>query len=138
VNLQPNFREGDEWGADTLNQIISALQGLGVDIRVGPGLYGRRSASGQIQISMASGLKFPFVGTVGTSGISIRSGATLGHGTVHVYVKTPGTQVYVDSGRTEDCDNISSTTGGIPSGTWVVCAYQEDGTPVVTSVDCGN
>jgi hypothetical protein len=79
-----------------------------------------------------------FIGIVGSAGISARVGNVLGSGPVDLQLKDPTTGDYVDGGQTIFVDSVSSTTGGVPSGTWVTCGWQEDGTGTLLNVDCGN
>jgi hypothetical protein len=135
INLSTlNVRPGDVLTAELINALAHGQRAAG--IRASGGINVRQTASGQIQISGT--FTGCFVAIVGTAGIGARSGSTLGNGNVEIQVKGPSTGAYVDSGLSVTVDSISSTTGGVPSGTWVVCSYQDDGTPTLTSVDCGN
>jgi hypothetical protein len=78
-----------------------------------------------------------FVGIVQSPGITARSGLTMGSGPVEIYSKNQSTGAYVDTGVQITVDSVSSVTGGIPSGCWVTCAYQDDGTPTLLNVDYG-
>jgi hypothetical protein len=127
-------QRGDVITADLLNELGAGMPVAG--IRATGGIDARQNPDGSIQISG----KFTgcFVGIVDSGGISARSGTTAGTGNVKVQIKNPSSGDYVDSGLILEVDSISSTTGGVPSGTWVVCSFQDDGTPTLTTNDCGN
>lgn len=130
-----NVRPGDPITAQLLNDIANQRTAAG--IRSTGGISSRQNPDGSIQISGT--FTGCFVGIVKTgSTITARSSATLGSGPVEIQVKSPVTGNYVDSGISVTVDSISSTTGGVPAGTWVVCSYQDDGTPTLQSIDCGN
>lgn len=134
ANTKLNIRPGDPITAQLLNDIANGRYAAG--IRATGGVTVRQTPGGQIQI--AGHFTGCFVGVVNSGGLTARSGSTLGNGSVEIQVKNPATGNYVDSGMAMTVDSISSTTGGVPSGTWVVCQFQDDGTPTLTSVDCGN
>jgi hypothetical protein len=130
-----DVRPGDVITADLLRRLGNPQYAAG--IRCDGGIDCRQTSDGQIQIT--GNFRGCFVGTVEPGGtITARSGATLGSGTVIIQVKDPMTGDYVDSGMSVTVDNISSTAGGVPENTWVVCSYQDDGTPTLQSIDCGN
>lgn len=138
--LLPNFRRGDTLTADTINDIIDRQNNPDFDVR-GDGIDVRKGVRGQIQLRNAgnSSVQAPFMGVVATGGITARVSGTLGTGTVEKWVKNPSTGVYEDSGiAVKFVDSLSSTIGGIVAGSWVAVGYQEDGTPFVTTSDCGN
>ena len=130
-----NVKPGDPITAQLLNDIANGRANAS-GIRATGGITARQTADGSIQISGT--FTGCFAGIVGSAGITVRSSLTLGIGLVEVYIKNPSTGSYVDSGLSLAVDSISSTTGGIPSGTWVACMFQDDGTPTLMSVDCGN
>lgn len=138
-DLSPNYRPGDVLTADTIDQVIDGLNNPNFDVR-GDGIDVRKGVHGQIQLrsvnSYAQGI---FKGKVTSGGITARTSDSVhGTGNVEIWVKNPSTGHYVDSGVVQGVDYISSTTGGLPSGTWVNCGWQEDGTAEIISVDCGN
>lgn len=133
-DLQPNYREGDSWGATAVNALIrrnsAPIVGrgdAGIDVRV---------ADNQIQVSgiPSDRVKWGIV----TTAITARSGDTLGKGSVEIYTVTPGTQTAVDSGEKIDVLSISSTTAGVPVNTWVMVIWDDDGQAMLGPVDCGN
>lgn len=129
-----NVKRGDPITAELLNQIANGHAAAG--IRSSGNISARRSSDGSIQITGTfTGV---FVGVVASGGITARSSTTLGKGTVEIWVKPGGATAYVDSGLSVSVDSTSSTTGGVPSTTWVTCGYQDDGTAVLLNVDCGN
>ena len=129
-----DVRRGDIITLELLQKLYNGEPAAG--IRATGGITARQTPDGGIQI--AGSFKGCFVGIVGSGGISARSGTTLGTGQVTVQVKNPSTGHYASSGISIAVDSISSTTGGVPSGTWVVCSFQDDGTACLTSVDCAN
>jgi hypothetical protein len=50
----------------------------------------------------------------------------------------PLSRTMVAAGMQVGVFNLSSTTTGIPSGTWCGVTWDDDGIPWVTPVDCGN
>jgi hypothetical protein len=130
--MEPNFKPGDILRASDLNDLV---RDRSIDVRGDGGISVRSSADGQVQI--IHHFTGAFAGTASGT-ITTRVGTSLGYGTVEIFVKNPSTGSYVDSGIALTCDNLSSTSGGIPSGTWVAGFFQDDGTPLVMTADCGN
>jgi hypothetical protein len=129
-----NVRPGDVITAKLLMEIANA-PAPAAGIRGGGGILTRQTSGGQVQIAAKfTGL---FVGTASGT-ISARSGSTMGSGSIELQVKDPSSGNYVDTGIALTCDNLSSTTGGIPTGAWCAGFFQDDGTPLITTVDCGN
>lgn len=130
--MDANFKRGDQITAEMFN---SLMRDHPIEVRGEGGITVRSSNGRQIQVTHSfTGL---FTGiTNGT--ITARSGSTMGTGDVDIQVKDPSSGDYVDSGITLTCDNLSSTTGGIPDSTWVAGYFQDDGTPLITTADCGN
>jgi hypothetical protein len=130
--MEPNFKRGDILTAELLNQLV---RDRAIDVRGSGGISVRSSGGRSIQITHSfTGL---FCGKASGT-ISARSGNTFGSGNVAIWVKDPSTGNRVDSGIVLACDNLSSTTGGIPTTTWVAGFFEDDGTPVITTADCGN
>jgi hypothetical protein len=134
-DLQPTFKSGDVLVADVINELVR--QGY-FDIRAGGGINVRRSANNQVQISRTNSLQGVFKGKTSGAITARTSDSAHGTGTVAIWVKNPSTGNYIDSGTTATVDYISSTTGGLATGTWVICAYREDGSAEIIAVDCGN
>lgn len=125
---------GDEISAALLNELAEGRPSG--NITGGGSLTVRQSAGGNAQV--ISNFTGAFVG-VSSGTITARVGATLGVGDVELWLKDISTGDYVDSLiLLQDCDNLSSTTGGIPTGTWVAGYFQDDGTPLIMTADCGN
>lgn len=139
MDLRPDFRRGDVLTAEIVDQLIENQNNPDFDVR-GDGIDVRKGPRGQIQLrSAASSVQAPFQGVVASGGMTARVGGTLGTGNVEKWVKNPSSGVYEDSGiLVKGVDSLSSTIGGVPSGTWVAVGYQEDGTPMITTNDCGN
>jgi hypothetical protein len=131
--MEANFRSGDELSAETLNQIV---RDQAIEVR-GSGGVSIRSA-GPRSIAITQKFTGAFVG-VASGDITARVGGALGIGDVELWVVDTSSGDYVDSGiLLEDCDNLSSTTGGIPSGTWVAGFFTDSGGPLIMTADCGN
>jgi hypothetical protein len=129
-----DVRKGDVITAELLKELGRGNPVGGV--RATGGITSRVDTAGNIQITGKFTGVFWFV--VASGGLSARSGSTPGTGSVEIYVKNPSTGTYVDSGIALAVDYISSTTGGVSSGVWGIGGFEDDGTPTVISLDCGN
>lgn len=132
-----NVRQGDIITAQLLNEL--ANQRVAAGIRCDGCIDCRQNPDGSIQIT--GNFRGCFVGVTGSGGITAYDASTdtPGTGMVTVRVKDPTTGNYVDTGLSLTVDYMSTTTGGLSSGVNVVGMYQDvDGTPTITSVDCGN
>lgn len=127
------IKPGDELTTKWLNSVRdAAIEGSIADL--GPGLKGSPTPKGwSIGLARLDGGGH-WAKTDGT--ISARSGTTLGTGTVFL-LDVSGTTITVTS-DTEDVVNYSSTTGGIPTGTYVFVQDDGFGNMSITAVDCGN
>jgi hypothetical protein len=130
--MEANFKAGDVLTAEMLNALV---RDHAIDVRGGGGVSVRSSGGRSLQI--ATHFTGAFTGKA-SGAISARASATLGTGNVELYIKDPSTGGYIDTGILLAVDNLSSTTGGIPDTTWVAGFFQDDGTPLVMTADCGN
>ena len=136
ADLIPNFRPGDDWTAESVNDLIRK-QGAPITVRVGPGL-GSRVEGNNIQLWMKQ-IPYLVKGKVASGGISARSSdSSHGTGSVDLWAKDSSTAAYADTGIKVTVDYISSTTGGLTAGTWVNLMARSDGGYEIVSVDCAN
>ncbi len=127
------LKPGDELTTRWLNSVRdAAIEGSISDL--GPGLTGSPTPNGwTIGVNERSGGGF-WAKTNGT--ISARSGTTLGAGSVFLLSVTTTTITVLTD--TQAVVNYSSTTGGIPTGTYVFVQDDGFGNMSITAVDCGN
>ncbi len=79
------------------------------------------------------------VGIVDTGGITARSGTTPGVGSVDLYWLNNATpRIFVTRNITVTCYSISSTTGNVPAGPYVMDEQDDLGDWYLVSIDCGN
>ena len=131
----PRLKPDDE----LLLKWLNAVRDLAVENQLapGPGIVLTPTPSGMaIGLADAADTGLEWVGVVQSGGISARSGTTPGSGSVKLYALVGG--VLVDAGQTVTVYSISSTTGGILSGAYIMVAQDAFGNWWVESVDCGN
>jgi len=129
------LRAGDELTLRFLNWVRDKC--LRNTIKLGPnsGLSGIWGSDGTI-LRVATGEGGGAQLAITDGSISARSGTTPGSGTVFD-VSYNGT-VLVTATTTKTVGNFSSTTGGIPTGTYVWIEQDPQGAWWITAVDCGN
>ncbi len=130
----PLIKVGDELTSKWLNGVRNwAVQGAIVDVSAGLSLSEGPNGTTISLTSIGTGGGF-WAKTDGV--ISARSGLTLGSGTVFLLdVSTTTITVTTD---TLSVVNYSSTTGGIPTDTYVFVQNDGFGNWSITAVDCGN
>jgi hypothetical protein len=132
-----DFHPGDPVRAADLQALRDGHLHFQSTIRGGKRVNVRRSFGGQTQISLVGTSRGKVCVTNGT--MTARSGNTPGLGTVDLKTLDATTGDYMDAGvSVPEVKNFSSTTGGIPSGTWGWVSWDDDGVPTFTSADCGN
>ena len=119
--------------AETLRTMAEGLEWCS-NINVEPPLEIIPMATGPF-IRLAGWFFAAYVGTVGSGGISARASATPGSGTVDLMTYNGST--LVSFGASVTALSISSTTGGIPEGTYCI-VLRIFGVFWLVSVDCGN
>ena len=137
----PPLRKGDELTLKWLNGIRQlAVEGQ-VDVGSCSGISASQGPNGiALGVSVASE-SGTLAYTDGT--ITARSGTTPGTGTVYLVVYD-GTVLQIQNGTggnptvTQAVLNFSSTTGGIPTGTYVWIEPDPGSNWFITAVDCGN
>ncbi len=108
-----------------------------LDVSACTGLDIHQTSGGTVIAVDESTLPKLTVGIVDTGGITARAGTTPGSGPV-VFYQLNDSGVLENSGDGETVYSISSTTGGIPAGTYIMCAQDANDDYWVVSVDCGN
>lgn len=103
-----------------LNSGLSMIQG-----EQGCSLWVSSQLSGQLAV-------------VTSSGITARVTTAAGTGNVNPVSSTSGGTLTTDTSTDIPVLNFSSTTGGIPSGTYVWISQDPGGNWFITAVDCGN
>ncbi len=131
----PLIKPGDELTSRWLNDVRRAAV-EGSIASLGAGLEGSPSPNG-----WSISLKAPASGASGSvvktsSTITARSGTTVGSGTVDFYERVGST--LTATGLSDTVYSYSSTTGGIPSGTYGFAQRDRTGDWWLISVDCGN
>jgi ligand-binding sensor domain-containing protein len=121
--------------ASMINELI-ARKTQPLTVRTGPGLISR-SSEGHVQIALASSANQMTPG-VASSNITARVGDLAGSGTVDWLQLDPSTGMLNSTPTSTKVWNISSTAGGIPSGTDVLISQDINGNWWVTTADCGN
>ncbi len=128
------FKKGMELTAKWLDDVRQAAV-EGSICSLGPGLQGSATPNGWVLGLASTGASSGFwAKTDGT--ISARSGTTLGTGSVFL-LSVSGTTITV-TGNSVNVVNYSSTTGGIPTATYVFVQNDGFGNLSITAVDCGN
>ena len=136
--IQPNFKKDDPWTAQLLNELIRQ-QLAAFNIKSGPGISVRSTGDMQFQVYLSrSQSAYPFKGKTNGAITARSSDAAHGTGTVRIWTLNESSGNWEDSGFDVTVTYMSSTTGGLASGVWVVCAYREDGGAEIISVDCAN
>ncbi len=128
------LKPGDELICRWLNAVRDAAV-EGSIAALGPGLIGSPTPTGW-QVGLASSIRQNGFWAKTNGTISARSGTTLGSGSVFL-LEVTSTTITVTS-DTLDVVNYSSTTGGIPTDTYVFVQDDGFGNPSITAVDCGN
>jgi hypothetical protein len=127
-----DFKPGDVIRAEDLQALADAIRSPAAKFVGGANVHAAQAADGSLSLSVPARGKYNAT-TTGT--ITARSGATYGSGPVTVNVNIAGTETATALSLT--VYNVSSTTGGIPSGTRVQIEEFTDGYYYVTAVDCG-
>ncbi len=130
---QPNQPITAKWARQLQDLVVRNS----LDVSACTGLDIHQTSGGTVIAVDESTLPKLTVGKVDGGGITARVGTTPGTGTVSFY-QLNDSGVLEDSGDGDTVYSISSTTGGIPSGTYVMCEQDVNDDYWVVSVDCGN
>jgi hypothetical protein len=127
-----DFKPGDPLRAEDLQALADAIRSPAAKFVGGNNVHASQASDGSLSISVPARAKYNAT-TTGT--ITARSGTTYGSGPVTVNVNIDGTETPTALSLT--VYSVSSTSGGIPSGTRVQIEEFTDGYYYITAVDCG-